>query len=449
MTAAFPICPACQSPDYDFLLGFAAKRDPLFGCGSCGHIGLSSGVQPTSAQIKNYLRQIDQGAFLEKLKKEETELAARTGDKDFARRYYDPLYAWFETGLAPAFAELVYHDTSEDDHELEPQAWSLFKKRMLQYPGYLSPNTLRAYARDFRTFRNWCRKTGCKAIPANGESVANYIKHRGQVVKPTTIKRELAAISMVHRVAECYNPADHIEAKMALKEQVRIKGLRSEQKAPVRHQVVEESREVTVDRLIEACADTLLGLRDRALLSVGMDAGVRGSELIKLKVDDFRIRTATKDGQPTAMHQIFIEKSKTDQERVGSWRLISAAAREHVDTWLEAAGISGGYVYRAVYRGTVNPDRDTPISERNYRAIVKRVAQSAGLPQDLVRQLSTHSFRIGAVQELAAQGGNLGDVMRAFDMKDVRTAARYAQGLDLVSNPQLEVVRRREIAKSI
>lgn len=441
-------CPACDSPGYAALFGFPTPENMLLGCDACGNVATSTGRAPTDDEIRSFLSQIDQGRFLEAVRTAERDMATRTGDRAHARAFFADLFAWFERGLASDFASLVLSDrreaaaAGETPAELDPDAWSTFRTLMVRYPAYRAPATIKAYGRDFGEFRDWCFEEGELALPASADSVASYVRARGCKVKPSTVKRELAAIAFVHRIAQVYDPTSHIEVRMAAGDLERTKGNRTRPRAAVRHQAVDEGRAVTIDKLLEACDNSLTGVRNKALLSLHLDAGLRASELLRIQAGDFKRDRVPGGG--SAMF-VFIEKSKTDQRRLGSERLLSAATWKHIQAWKAASKISAGFLFRPIIGGKVNLARNHPLKVRSYRDTVKAIARAAQLPVKLQEQLSTHSFRIGAAEELRAAGGSGDDVMKAFDMKDPRTAARYAQHLPLIETPQLQVVEKRRL----
>jgi integrase len=99
--------------------------------------------------------------------------------------------------------------------------------------------------------------------------------------------------------------------------------------------------------MLDLCPDTLIGLRDRALLSFGLASAMRRSELRALLLEDL---TWVDDGV-----RVLIRRSKTDQEGEGQeiavprgLKLCPVAA---LRAWLDAAAIASGPVFRAVSLG--------------------------------------------------------------------------------------------------
>jgi len=118
-------------------------------------------------------------------------------------------------------------------------------------------------------------------------------------------------------------------------------GTAREKKTPATHDILAQ--------LPDACPDTLIGKRDRALLALGFAGAFRRSELCALEVADL---VEVPDGL-----RVVIRRSKTDQTGEGQEVAIPRGYKlrpvEAVQTWLAAAEISSGPVFRAVARGGV------------------------------------------------------------------------------------------------
>ena len=81
--------------------------------------------------------------------------------------------------------------------ELEDQARSFAR-------GSRADSTWRAYEADFADFRTWCaeRVSPVDPLPATPATVVLYITAAGaRGLRPSTIRRRLASISVAHQVA--------------------------------------------------------------------------------------------------------------------------------------------------------------------------------------------------------------------------------------------------------
>ena len=87
-----------------------------------------------------------------------------------------------------------------------------------------APNTLRAYKADYKDFAGFCFKSGFKPMPSEPKILSLYLTHLSKSSKFSTLKRRLAAISVIHRLSGHYIDIKHpliTENLMGIK---RIKG---------------------------------------------------------------------------------------------------------------------------------------------------------------------------------------------------------------------------------
>ena len=65
-----------------------------------------------------------------------------------------------------------------------PETWD---KALRKLSGAYSDNTLRAYASDFRIFRDWCMHRSLSFLPADPETLGRFIENQAEVHKPSTV----------------------------------------------------------------------------------------------------------------------------------------------------------------------------------------------------------------------------------------------------------------------
>jgi integrase len=123
-------------------------------------------------------------------------------------------------------------------------------------------------------------------------------------------------------------------------------------------------------QMVKLCPDSLIGKRDRALLAFGFAGAFRRSELCALEVADL---TETPDGL-----RVLIRRSKGDQEGQGQEVAIPRGYRlrpvEAVQTWLAAAEISQGPVFRAVAKGS--RVSDAPLADDSASMAARAVSEN-------------------------------------------------------------------------
>ena len=244
-----------------------------------------------------------------------------------------------------------------------------------------APATLRAYWTDFEDFTRFCEEHNLPHLPATPTTVALYIADRASSLRSATITRRLTSITKAHQAAgfeASPSSSHHFVVSETLKGIRRSIGTAQEGKAPL----------LTSDirRIVACCPETLLGLRDRALILVGFAGAFRRSELAAI---DFTHLSFTEDGLVIDLY-----RSKTDQEAAGRKVGIPFGKEETtcpvraLSRWLAASGISSGAVFRGV-------NRHGKISRRGLHKdcvgwIVKRAASRATLKPE---PLGGHSFR--------------------------------------------------------
>ena len=270
--------------------------------------------------------------------------------------------------------------------------------------------TRRAYLTDFRSFEAWCAGRGLASLPATPATVAVYLAALADEGKrPSTIQRALAGIAYEHRArgAAWLRGATIGQVMRGIR---RRHGTAPAQKAPLADE--------DLAALVGTLAVGLVGLRDRALLTLGWMGAFRRSELVALRVDDV---TRAREGLV-----VRVRRSKGDQEGRGGEKGIPYASRPSLcpvralADWLEAAEITAGPLFRAVDRfGRV---QKVALSDRSVARIVQRAAAAAGLDPTTV---AGHSLRAGFATTAAKNGKSLDAIMRQTLHRSERVARSY------------------------
>lgn len=165
--------------------------------------------------------------------------------------------------------------------------------------------------------------------------------------------------------------------------------------------------------------DTLTGIRDTAMIALMACTGIREAEMVALNVDDLR---QTLGGELA----LRIRSGKGSKQRLVPYGALDWCL-SYVDRWLSAAEISGGAVFRGLYKGgrRVRPSR---ISERAVNQIMYRYPiEIDGLdrvvqPHDLRRTYARNAYLNGMDMERIRQ--NLGHA-------SVETTQLYIGTLDV------------------
>ena len=275
--------------------------------------------------------------------------------------------------------------------------------------GAYSTNTLRAYQSDFEKFIEWCQSLDLCPLPASPETVADHVTAEAEKLKPATIRRRVTSIGRIHRFARHPDPTQDEEVFLALRRMHRRKGRRQQQ--------VIGMTAVIRDQLIAAAGDDIQGLRDELLLRLAYDSMRRRSEVVSLLVED-----VTQD--PDGTSKVLLRFSKTDQEGEGHIIKLSTDTMAVVNAWITQAGLTEGPIVRNVTRyGTVG----RKLCPESVSRIIKRLARNAGLPADIIDRLSGHSPRVGAAQDMLAEGKTLIQIMHRGGWRKPETVFRYVE----------------------
>src|SRR5579863_2373345 len=345
------------------------------------------------------------------------------------------------------------------------------------YAAAAAANSLRAFRADVTAFDAWCHAQGCRCLPASPQLAAGFLAARaGEGAAPASLTRYRASIAKLHRLCRLPDPCQDELVKLTLAAHRRAVGVAQKQARPlrfkgaVRDPLADAPRGLNVRAALEACGDTLPALRDRALLSVAYDTGLRASELVAITCEDI-VEALDPDAR-----LLTIARSKGDQEGERATAYLSPRSVAALTRWLDATGITQGPVFRRVIvrRYAAKPaiarqgwgdkawnTRWVPAWEEGrearparveydigekalhagsvtpiFRDILRR-AFTAGAFGDLdakvfveqLKQISAHSTRVGINQDYFAAGENLAGIMDALRWKSPRMPLFYNRNL--------------------
>jgi integrase len=274
--------------------------------------------------------------------------------------------------------------------------------------------TRAAYAADWRDFAIWCHARAATPLPAHPGIVAAYLSALADSGrKSSTIGRKAAAIGYRHKLAGHEPPTNTEGVKATLRGIRRTVGTATTGKAPATADVI--------GKMLDLCSASMIGKRDRALLAFGFAGAFRRSELCALDVADL---TETPDGL-----RVLIRRSKGDQEGQGQEIAIPRGYRlrpvEALQTWLCAASISAGPVFRSVSKSGKVGDR---LDHDSAARVVKRYAARAGLDP---AAYAGHSLRSGFLTSAAEAGASVWKLAEVSRHKSLDTLRGYVRRVDL------------------
>jgi len=288
----------------------------------------------------------------------------------------------------------------------------ILKETINLLDGAYAPATLRAYRADFEAFILFCEHNAYESLPASPASVGKFIASLARRdLKSASIRRAIAGISTIHKLNRFIDPTKDPEVSIEMRRMHRALGRASNQA-----QAINIS---DLQRMISATDDTLRGLRNRALILVAYDTLCRRSELASLMAED--IKRTNDQKQPL---KILLRRSKTDPDGVGRWLTISEQSQQALDNWIERSRIKAGAIFRGINNGGIV---SAGLSPSHINKIYKKLAKDAGLDTEAIKNISGHSIRVGAAQDLLASGASMPIIMVRGRWTKTDTVMRYVE----------------------
>lgn len=300
---------------------------------------------------------------------------------------------------------------------------SLKSKKRLQKSK--ADNTLRAYEADWTDFYDWCEQHKMNFLPAEPETIVNYINDLADHAKANTISRRLSAISENHKAAGYLteNPCRDGLVRNALDAIKREKGTFQRGKTPI---LIEN----LYDMIPYFDLSDLGGIRDKALLLTGFMGAFRRSELVEIDVEDLSF---VQEGV-----LILLKKSKGDQEGQGEEIAIpyhtcpDFCAVVCLKNWIQNAGLIRGPVFRPLTKN--RKIRDCRLSDQSVARIVKKYVAMAGLDSNA---FAGHSLRRGFATSAAQHDIDERSIMQQTRHKSEKMVRRYIEQGNLFKNNAL------------
>ena len=278
-----------------------------------------------------------------------------------------------------------------------------------------NPNTRKAYFRAVSRFAGWCELNGLtELVDLEPVHVAAYVEQLGKQLSPPSVKQHLAAIRMlcdwlVVGQVIATNPAAPVRGPRHVVRKGKTAVL-----------TAEEARTL----LDSITGDTVVGMRDRALIALMVYTFARVGAVIKMRSED-----------------VYVQGRRT-------WvRLHEKGGKRHempchhsLDTYLaeyiaaaDVADEPKGWLFRST-RARTGELTDNPLSQADVYRMIRRRALAAGIRT----QIGNHTFRATGITEYLRNGGKLEIAQRMANHESARTTGLYDRRDDQVSLDEVE-----------
>ncbi len=277
-------------------------------------------------------------------------------------------------------------------------------------------NTRKAYGRAAVQFFGWCEERGIRLEDISPNVAAVYTRTRESA--DATVKQHLAALRKLYdwfvteQVVED-NPFSPVRGP---------KLRRTEGKTPA---LTSDEVNALFD-LLEA-EDTIVALRDRALIGTMLYTFGRVGAVVNMKVKNY----APADAGKKVLH---LREKGGKRHRVPAHHRL----RELMDEYLDVAGIreeDESPLFRAANRSKELTGR--PLNRRRAWDMVKRRARQAGIEKDI----SPHSMRATGITSFLENDGELETAQRIAAHSDSRTTKLYDRRDQRIEQGEIERVR--------
>ncbi|MBY0226526.1 MAG: tyrosine-type recombinase/integrase [Hyphomicrobium sp.] len=315
----------------------------------------------------------------------------------------------------------------------------------------LAPNTLRTYRAQWHLWTTYAHAANASALPADPETVANWLAHRAARVAPSvarvavasdrrhdgasvaTLRTALAAIRFAHLAAGQSFDARHPALQLVLRGIARTTTSAPRQAAPLGPDLLLS--------ILATLGNSPRDVRDGAILALGYCFGCRRSELTGLDLEEIGEGTGALRLGPTRL-EIRLWHAKTRHARADAETMVvprgpNRAAVAAIVRWIRLADVQRGEpVLRRVLKAEgISPNRLDP---QSVSLIIKdRVREhllAQGAPESVAakvaRGYSGHSLRVGLAVAAAEAGASVLAIQSALGHRSPAMAARYASAAE-------------------
>jgi integrase/recombinase XerD len=277
-------------------------------------------------------------------------------------------------------------------------------------------NTRPAYARAVKQFFDWTDKRRLELHEIEAITVAAYIEQLGTSLSKPTVKQHLAAIRRLFDYLTTggirdVNPASAVRGPKYVVRRGKTSVLSAD-----------EAR-----KLLDSIeSNTLIGLRDRALIGTMVYSFARVGATVGMRVGDYFqhrkrwwLRLHEKGGK---RHEVPCH----------------ASLGVHLDDWIKATGIAAEKkrpLFRSVHKG--DKLTSNAMSRFDIFQMIKRRAKEAGLPYSTC----CHTFRATGITTYLLNGGTLEHAQTIANHESPRTTKLYDRTREELSLDEMEKIK--------
>ena len=238
------------------------------------------------------------------------------------------------------------------------------------------------------------------------QDIKNWLEYLKSKYKPSTCNLYLSSCKLFFRFLAQENLYPNIADN--------IKGCKIGHDHKKEALDVEQSR-----RLVDSISGhTLKAMRDKAIISLMLSAGLRTVEIIRANIEDLRMV----DG---AVYLYVVGKGRDEKERV----LVAAQVLENIKTYLKERGVKDGKA--PLFASASSRNFGERLTTASISRLVKLQLIEAGLKNEY---LTAHSLRHTCATQALLNGESLANVQMILRHQNISTTMIYAHHIDRTKN---------------
>jgi site-specific recombinase XerD len=278
-----------------------------------------------------------------------------------------------------------------------------------------NPNTRAAYYHDVCVFFAWCEKRRVQGLSdIRSAHIAGYIEQLMHTHTPPSVKQHLAAIRMLFNWLVIGQIVEHNPAAAVRGPRYVVK----KGKTPVL--LGEEARKL----LDTIRTDTLVGLRDRALVALLVYTFARVSAAVHMNVEDVYI-------QGRRLWVRLHEKGGKEHTLPCHHEL-----EHYLQAYIDAAGMAeekGTPLFRSAFGKTGQLTKKYMHRIDAFRMVKRRAREAA-----ILSPIGCHTFRATGITQYLLNGGKLEHAQHMAAHESSRTTGLYDRRKDEVTLDEVE-----------
>lgn len=290
-----------------------------------------------------------------------------------------------------------------------------------------SINTAKSYERDIKTFfnvediRDISLSDVVNVNNVHAEQYIIYLKNQGYA--SSTINRKISSLSSLYKWLLKYR--DNAYDKAIIKYNP-FEYLNNEKPTIVSKEAEFLTKEECIHLLQSIDTSTIIGLRDKAIISLALTTALRKSEIINIKLKDI-----TTYGE---FNVIYIIRKGGKKDLIK----LQPKVKELIDSYIEKTNRDTSvnaedYLFIGHSVNKLNAEK---LNHNTLNLVLKRVCKNAGI----TKKLRVHSTRHTAITLVINEGASIEKVRDFAGHANIATTNRYLHSVDKIKNNPSDLI---------